>query len=78
MSAAVGGGEGFSKKQSNGGCVDLLVKISRKCGQGGKGIKTLQSYGRHLWNRPTRSEHKQARVLICIVLINGGGRSPEL
>ena len=47
------GGRGSWKSRcSKGGCVNFIVSINSKCGQGGGGQKSENFCGRHLWMAP--------------------------
>ena len=41
MSASEGGGGSWKSGRSRGGCVNSILQISSKCGQGGRGSKNL-------------------------------------
>ena len=53
MTSALRGEGGQTKRRcSNGGCVNSVLQISPKCGQGGRGPKSRNFCGRHIWMVP--------------------------
>ena len=44
MSASEGGGGLWKSRRSKGGCVNCIVEISSKCGQGGEGVKKSENF----------------------------------
>ena len=44
MSALEGGGGSCKSGRSKGGCMNFILQISSKCGQGEKGVKKSQNF----------------------------------
>ena len=44
MSASEGGEGSWKSGRSKGGCVNFILQISSKCGQGGEGVKKAENF----------------------------------
>ena len=52
MSASEGGGGSWKSGRSKGGCVNFILQISSKCGQGGRGSKNQNILWMSLMDAP--------------------------
>ena len=63
MMSAPDGGRGSKKSgQSKGGCVNYMLQIRSKCGQGGGGQKIQKFCGHPIWKPPYLNE------LVCTLI----------
>ena len=51
MSASEGGGGSWKSRHSRGDCVNFVVQISSKCGQGGEGVKKSENFADVIYGR---------------------------
>ena len=54
MSASEGGGGSWKSGHSKGGCVNCILQISSKCGQGGEGVKKSENFADVINGSPLR------------------------
>ena len=52
MSASEGGGGSWNSGSSKGGCLNFILHICSKCGQGGRGSKIQKFCRHHIWKLP--------------------------
>ena len=67
MMSALKGGGSWKSGRSKGGCVNFILQISSKCGQGGEGVKKSDNFADVISGCPQRVFGAAAATSIALL-----------